>query len=210
MSHFFSGGKRILFIGAHPDDIELGCGATIDKLAGTNEMHFLTLSRNLDQKDHSQLVSEHTQSLMSLGAKKENIILADFKTRYFEDSKQQISDYLFKINKKIDPDYVFTHCRSDIHQDHMVITDKVLRIFRTKSIFGFEVLRSSPFFIPQFKIVVSAENVKKKIAALSHFKTYSNKNYFSPEVIRSQAVVRGVFTEDSFAEAFEIYSIVDR
>ena len=68
----------VLFIGCHPDDIELGCGGLINKLKDEYEIFALNLSKNLDQPEHKNLVNESKKSLKILGVKENNIIFGGF------------------------------------------------------------------------------------------------------------------------------------
>ena len=87
----------ILFIGCHPDDIELGCGGLINKLKNEIDIYTLILSKNLDQPKHKNLLTESKKSLKILGVKEKNIIFGDFKSREFSYQRQEIIDYLWEI-----------------------------------------------------------------------------------------------------------------
>ena len=201
--------QRGLFIGAHLDDIELGCGATITKYSASWEIKCIILSANQENPKSKMLISEMYKSMKELGVQKSNIIVGSFRTRHFDQSRQEIRDFLIKVKEEFNTDAVFTHAVSDIHQDHVVTCQEAQRIFREKSIFGFEIQRSSPYFYPRLYIILTNEDVKAKIRALSQYETYKGKNvYFKPEVIRSLLVTRGVFVGQQFAEGFEVYNLV--
>lgn len=68
-------GKRICFIGAHPDDIELGCGALIAQLNNRAEIRCLTLSDNQKNPALVNLVGEHYKSMTALGVPVKNVEL---------------------------------------------------------------------------------------------------------------------------------------
>ena len=97
-------GKRILFLGAHPDDIELGCGALIAHIAKKTEIHCITLSDNKKNPSLRNLLDEHFQSLKVLGVPRERIIIGSFETRRFPQARQEILEYLIELNRKIEPD----------------------------------------------------------------------------------------------------------
>lgn len=202
--------RKVLFIGAHPDDIELGCGATIAKHIASWQVRCVILSANQENPENVRLVTELSKSLRELGVDEENIAIGDFRTRYFDQSRQAIRDFLLREKGEFNPDAVFTHALSDIHQDHIVTCQEVQRIFRDKNLFGFEIQRSTPHFYPTLHIALSLEDVEAKIRALSRYETYRNKPYLSPEVIKSLLITRGLFVEEQFAEAFEVYSLIIR
>ena len=88
-------GKQIFFIGAHPDDIELGCGAFIAHIAGQTEIHCITLSDNQKNPLLTNLATEHYRSMKILGVPDDHITLKDFETRRFQHLRQEILEYLF-------------------------------------------------------------------------------------------------------------------
>ncbi len=201
-------GKKVLFVGAHPDDIELGCGAFISNILSKCEVICATLSDNQKNPTLKNLVEEHNNSMAVLGVPSQNVILRDFETRKFPQMRQEILEYLYRLNVEHRPDIVITHTRADIHQDHMQTTDEVLRAFRGTTVLGFDALRSSYGFFPHFLAEVSEDDVARKIAALAEYKTYNNKYYFDPEVLRSTLIRHGALAERPFAEGFDILRIV--
>jgi LmbE family N-acetylglucosaminyl deacetylase len=201
-------GQRILFLGAHPDDIELGCGALIAHIASQEELRCVTLSDNQKNPALKNLVEEHHRAMGILGVTKDQIILKDFETRNFPRDRQAILEFLYELNREFMPDIVFTHTQSDIHQDHDVVRVEALRTFRGVSVLGYDVLRSSYGFFPHFLIEVTEADVEKKIDALSEYSTYQDKYYFDPEIIRSTSIRHGALAERPYAEGFDILRIV--
>ena len=201
-------GKRILFLGAHPDDIEIGCGALIHHIVNKTEILCVTLSDNQKNPNLKNLVDEHYQSMQALGVPKEKVILGKFNTRVFPDSRQEILEYFLKLRKDFKPDLIFTHSKQDVHQDHNTMTDEALRAFRGITVLGFDVVRSSHGFFPHFLVEVTEEDVNKKIEALSKYETYKDRYYFNSELTRSIMVRHGALAEVTFAEGFDILRIV--
>jgi LmbE family N-acetylglucosaminyl deacetylase len=201
-------GKRICFIGAHPDDIELGCGAFISNILGKTDVLCVTLSDNQKNPTLQNLVEEHYKIMQTLGVPREKIILEKFETRRFPQARQEILEFLFTIHQDFKPDIVFVHTRADIHQDHNVVSKEALRAFRGTTLLGFDALRSSYGFFPHFLVEVSAEDVDRKLAALAEYKTYSNKYYFAPEILKATMIRHGALAERPFAEGFDILRIV--
>ncbi len=201
-------GKRIFFIGAHPDDIEIGCGALIANIQNFTEVFCITLSDNQKNPSLVNIVKEHNESMRILGIDEEHSFLESFETRRFIHSRQEILEYLFSMNKKYKPDMVFVHSNSDLHQDHGTVTQESLRVFRGTSLFGYDVIRSSYGFFPTFLIEVNESDVEKKIEALSAYKTYKDIYYFSPELTRAIMVRNGAIAEKKYAEGFDILRII--
>ena len=201
-------GKSVLFLGAHPDDIELGCGALIADIATQTQLYCMTFSDNRKNPDLQNLVPEHIQSMRVLGLRDDQIEIGTFETRRFPDSRQEILEKMLMLKRQLQPEVVFVHTQQDIHQDHVTVTQEALRAFRGTTVLGYDVLRSSYGFFPHFLVEVSEAGVKKKIAALAEYTTYANRYYFSEEVIRATAIRHGALAERPYAEGFDLIRIV--
>jgi LmbE family N-acetylglucosaminyl deacetylase len=201
-------GKRVLFLGAHPDDIELGCGALLHNIINKTEVLCVTLSDNQKNPDLRKVKNEHFESMAVLGVPKEKIVLGQFTTRVFPDSRQEILEYFLQLRRDFKPDLIFVHSKQDVHQDHNTMTDEALRAFRGITVLGFDVVRSSYGFFPHFLVEVTEQDVNKKIEALSCYETYRDRYYFNTELTRSIMVRHGALAERPFAEGFDILRIV--
>ncbi|HEX2698458.1 MAG TPA: PIG-L family deacetylase [Anaerolineales bacterium] len=201
-------GKRVLFLGAHPDDIELGCGALLHHIVQKTEVLCVTLSDNQKNPDLKNVKDEHFKSMAVLSVAKEKVVFGPFTTRVFPDARQEILEYFLKLRKDFNPDLIFTHSRQDVHQDHNTMTEEALRAFRGITVLGFDVVRSSYGFFPHFLVEVDEEDVNKKIEALSQYKTYRDRYYFNAELTRSIMIRHGALAERPFAEGFDILRIV--
>jgi len=201
-------GKRVLFLGAHPDDIELGCGAFLHQIVKKTEVLCVTLSDNQKNPDLKNVRGEHLESMAVLGVPADKIVLGQFTTRVFSEARQDILEYFLKLRKDYKPDLIFVHSKQDVHQDHNTMTDEALRAFRGITLLGFDVVRSSYGFFPHFLAGVSEEDVNKKIEALSKYETYRDRYYFNAELTRSIMVRHGALAERPFAEGFDNLRIV--
>ena len=201
-------GKRVLFLGAHPDDIEIGCGALIHHIVRQTEILCVTLSDNQKNPDLKNVKDEHLRSMKVLGVPDEKVIFGPFTTRVFPDARQEILEYFLKLRREFQPDLIFVHSKQDVHQDHLTMTDEALRAFRGITVLGFDVVRSSYGFFPHFLVEVNEEDVQKKIEALSQYETYRDRYYFNSELTRSIMVRHGALAEIPFAEGFDILRIV--
>lgn len=201
-------GKRVLFLGAHPDDIELGCGALLHHIVNQTDVLCVTLSDNQKNPTLKNVVKELYESMAILCVPKEKVIVQEFTTRKFPDMRQEILEYMLEIRREFKPEIVFTHTRQDIHQDHNVVTEEALRAYRGITVLGYDVVRSSYGFFPHFLVEVTAEDVEKKIEALSRYETYHEKYYFDSDLLRATMVRHGALAERPFAEGFDILRIV--
>lgn len=200
--------KKVCFIGAHPDDIELGCGALIAQIAGSANLRCITLSDNQLNPQLPNLVEEHFNSMAVLGVPRDHVFLEPFETRKFQEHRQSILEYLFAQHRDFQPDIVFVHTSCDLHQDHKTVTEEGLRAFRGTTVLGFDVIRSSHGFFPNFLVEVSDKQVNQKIAALAEYKTYTNKYYFSDEVTKATLIRNGALVEKRYAEGFETLRVI--
>lgn len=203
-------GKKVLFLGAHPDDIEIGCGALIHHIVKQTEILCVTLSDNQKNPDLKNIKNEHLESMKVLGVPGEKIVFGPFVTRVFPDARQEILEYFLQLRRDFKPDLIFTHSKQDVHQDHNTMTEEALRAFRGITVLGFDVVRSSYGFFPHFLVEVAEEDVNKKIEALAEYETYRDRYYFNSELTRSIMVRHGALAECPFAEGFDILRIVGR
>jgi N-acetylglucosamine malate deacetylase 1 len=201
-------GKRVLFLGAHPDDIELGCGALLHHIARQTDVLCVTLSDNQKNPDLGHVKTEHYEAMAVLGVSREKILFGPFMTRVFPNARQEILEYFLKLRRDFQPDLIFVHSKQDVHQDHLTMTDEALRAFRGITVLGFDVVRSSYGFFPHFLVGVTEEDVNKKIEALSKYETYRDRYYFNSELTRSIMIRHGALAERPFAEGFDILRIV--
>ncbi len=203
-------GKNVLFLGAHPDDIELGCGALIHHIAPMCEVFCVTLSDNQRNPLLNEVVDEQYKSMAVLGVPRERVLHGPFATRVFPEARQEILEYLLKLRSDLEPEIIFVHSRQDVHQDHLTVSEEALRAYRGITVLGFDVVRSSYGFFPHFLVEVTAEDVAAKIEALAQYKTYGDKYYFDPALTRSIMVRHGALAERPFAEGFDILRIVGK
>lgn len=201
-------GETVLCIGAHPDDIELGCGALIADIASKTRVVCVTLSDNQENPALSHLMTEHQESMAILGVQPEDAIVHAFTTRRFQAARQEILEVMIGLKATYHPEVVFVHSAQDIHQDHKTITEEALRAFRGTTLLGFDVLRSSYGFFPDFLVEVSEAGVRAKIEALKAYSTYRDKYYFDESIIYATAIRHGALAERAFAEGFDILRIV--
>jgi LmbE family N-acetylglucosaminyl deacetylase len=201
-------GNSLLFLGAHPDDIELGCGALIADIADSTNIHCYTFSDNQQDSELKDLVSEYAASMRTLGLKAGQFELGSFQTRRFPEHRQEVLEQMLALRNLYKPQIVFVHTAKDVHQDHGTLTQEAIRAFRGTTVLGYDVLRSSYGFFPDFLVQVSGQAVDTKLQALSQYKTYANKYYFSGEILRATAIRHGALAERPFAEGFDIIRMV--
>ena len=197
--------NKYLFLGAHPDDIELGAGATIAKATSHGVTCFAGIfSTFKDSQASFNLIEESLSALKILGVNKVNTRFFDFPVRNFPDYRQQILQTIID-NYGDDFDTIFVPSSSDIHQDHAVISKEALRVFKFSSILGYEL----PWNISDDKKNVynriTQEHLDLKISALEKFDSQRERFYMSPSATQVIASFRGLQIKSQYAEAFELY-----
>ncbi len=205
----------ILIISPHTDDAELGCGGSIAKFVEMGkDVHLLACSsaeKSIPEGfETNSTKNEMIEACKILGLKENNLKILDFETRVFPQHRQEILDDLIKIRNEINPEIVMVPSLKDTHQDHQVITNESLRAFKKSSlsIYGYEQPWNCFTFDTQAFVTLEENHMKKKIDALSKYKTQSTKEYLDPEFIRGLARSRGIIIGHKYAEAFEIIKTI--
>ena len=205
--------KNVLVLAPHTDDGELGCGATIARLIdeGANVYYaaFSTAAASVPSRFPSnQLEIEVRHATAKLGIPESNLIVYDYEVRKLNYVRQEILEQLVSLRSEVNPDLVFMPSSKDIHQDHLTMYNEGLRAFKFSSILGYELIWNNLSFSTDTFIVVSEDQVQRKIDALKEYKTQEGRNYMSPDFIRSLATVRGTQIGAQYAEAFEAVRII--
>ncbi len=198
---------KVLFLSPHTDDVELGCGGTLSKMIRDGrEIMVVAFSpaRESVPPDFPEdaLIEEMKRAMEFLGIG--NYKILEYPVRKFPEYRQEILEELVKMREEFSPDLVFVPSSSDVHQDHEVIHKEALRAFRKVSILGYEQPWNTKDFHPQCFILLTQEDVERKIRALSFYHTQKRRKYFDPEFIKSLAKLRGMQADGEYAEAFEV------
>jgi LmbE family N-acetylglucosaminyl deacetylase len=203
--------KNVVVFGAHPDDFEVGCAGTILKYKNDINLRIFVMSDRYEDGKMRNL-NDQKRSLKILGLDKIPIKVFDIPTRIFHDFQSKIRNILYEIATKSEVDIVFTPPMNDIHQDHVVLAQEALRLFREKTVFGFEVIRSGYNFRPNLHVKLTEEIVERKIKAAQCYKsqwstTKSGGYYFDKKIMKGLMRARGAQFGLEYAEAFEIYHL---
>lgn len=196
--------KRVLCVGAHSDDIEIGCGGTILKLTEEHpgvELMWVVFSaegvRNEEARDSAKAF------LTKAG--RSHVLVKDFRGSFFPFQGEEIKEF-FETLKPFQPDLVFTHYREDRHQDHRVLSDLAWNTFRSHVILEYEIPKyDGDFGVPNFFVPVSEAHCRKKARLLrKHFKSQANKHWFTEELFLATPRIRGMECDSPtlYAEAF--------
>jgi LmbE family N-acetylglucosaminyl deacetylase len=211
MQKLILGGKRtdplkVLCLGAHCDDIEIGCGGTIFKLikefSGSVNCQWIVLSSNSVRASEAQKCAE---SFLSTASEKQIEILS-FRDGFFPAHWAEIKEVFEKLKSRFDPHIVFTHYRDDRHQDHRVVSDLTWNTYRNHLILEYEIPKyDGDLGTPNVFVELGEDLVKTKTRLiLEAFTSQQGKHWFTENTLRALMRIRGVecSSNNAYAEAF--------
>lgn len=193
---------NILLLAPHADDVELGCGATVARFV--EEGHKLLWVVFTNEKT---LNAEHVKATEEIGLKDGSRLALDFTLRRLSDRRQEALDCLIRLNSEFKPDLVVGPSLHDFHQDHQVVANEMVRAFKTSaSIICYELPWNHISFDVQLLAKLSARHVEAKTKMLEKFESelVVRGKYFSGELMRGMALLRGTQAGTEYAEAFEV------
>ena len=196
---------KILCLGAHCDDIEIGCGGTLLRILENNrnsEVHWVVLSSDLQRGKEAR----SSANIFLNNARRKKIDVNKFRNGYFPYIGAEIKDYFEDIKESISPDMIFTHYRDDLHQDHRTVSELTWNTFRNHLILEYEIPKyDGDFGIPNCFVPLELSICRKKIKnTLESFKTQSDKHWFKEDLFISIMRIRGMecASPTNYAEAF--------
>jgi len=196
---------KLLCLGAHSDDIEIGCGGTILHLISSGiplDIHWCVLSGNAERHREAELAALDFLQ----GASTFQINLASFEDSYFPAQSRDIKSWLVLQRQRQSPDIVFTHRNNDAHQDHRTISELTWNLFRDQLILEYEIPKwDGDLGQPNAYSALPADRLKWKIELLlKHFGTQRAKDWFDAETFQGLARLRGMECRapEAYAEAF--------
>jgi LmbE family N-acetylglucosaminyl deacetylase len=197
--------RQVLLLGAHADDIEIGCGGTVLKMVAQNPnaaYHWIVFGATGVRQGEAK-ASAHR---FLAGCRSQNIIVRSFRDGFFPYVGGEIKDFFEQLKGMVDPDVVFTHYGKDFHQDHRLLAELTWNTFRDHLILEYEIpkydggLGSPNFFVP-----LTAEQRQGKVKLLlEHFPSQAGKRWFTADTFDALMRLRGVEANavSGFAEGF--------
>src|SRR6267143_7114664 len=154
---------KILCLGAHSDDIEIGCGGTILRwLAEYPSAEFYWIVMGASGERRAEAVQ--SANLFLADARRKEIVIKEFRDGYFPYMGADIKDFFEELKRKYLPDLILTHCREDLHQDHRVVSELTWNTFRNHLILEYEIAKyAGGLGSPNFFVPLSEQIVRKKI-----------------------------------------------
>lgn len=202
---------NVLCIGAHSDDIEIGCGGTILKLIDTYpnlRVHWVVFGANQPRRVEEAQASAEA---FLKDVQERNIVVKGFRDSYFPYNGVEIKE-AFEELKDFSPDLIFTHCRHDLHQDHRLLCELTWNTFRNHLIFEYEIPKyDGDLGVPNLFVHLDETICQRKVdTILKCFQSQAHRHWFSADTFWSILRLRGVESAASgkYAEAFYCRKIV--
>ena len=200
---------KVLCLGSHCDDIEIGCGGTILKLINTYqniEFYWVAFSANTQREQEAY--NSANKFLKDVKAK---IIIKKFRDGFLPFNGIEVKE-VFEQLKQFKPDIIFTHYRQDLHQDHRLISDLTWNTFRNHLILEYEIPKyDGDLGQPNFFVHLDQQTCQNKIKyILDSFPSQKEKQWFTEDTFLSILRLRGIESNapDKYAEAFHCRKVV--
>jgi LmbE family N-acetylglucosaminyl deacetylase len=202
----------LLFLGAHCDDIEIGCGGTVLQLLGHRPQLQVTWvifssspQRELEARASASAFLEHAQG-------RKDVIVHRFRDGFFPYEGARIKESFEELKKTVQPDLIFTHYRDDRHQDHRTISDLTWNTWRQHLILEYEIPKyDGDLGRPNGYMPLDRSVCERKARMIcEQFQSERNKAWMTEDTFLALARLRGVecAAPDGFAEAFHCRKLV--
>ena len=198
----------ILAVGAHPDDIELGCGGTVSAAVKAGKKVIAVVMTKGEQSGNPEVnTAESRKALTKLGVTE--VHFGDFPDTEVQNTHNAVK-FLEAFYDKERAETILTHSINSMHQDHRQVGWLSMSAFRfSPRILAYETSRVTSSFSPTYYVDIS-ESIKEKCDALKCHSSKQNKPYISYDSVISMAVFRGHQVNVDYAEAFEVVRFVEK
>jgi LmbE family N-acetylglucosaminyl deacetylase len=197
--------ETVLAIGAHADDIEIGCGGTLlrlSQLCPEARIHWIVLSADGARADEAR----RSAAEFTAGFASSEVIVENFRDGYFPYGNGAVKNRFEQLKREVAPDLILTHQRNDFHQDHRLASELTWNTFRDHLILEYEIpkydgdMGAPNVFVPLTESVAA----RKVELILEHFTTQRDKQWFTADLFYSLMRIRGmeVHAPAGRAEAF--------
>ena len=207
MLHLTCGAKidSVLLLGAHCDDIEIGCGGTIRNLVAAYpnaQIHWVVLSSDAVRAEETRQAAKRFLS----GASRTDVRTEAFTNAFFPHEGAQLKAYFEGLKKELSPDVIFTHYRHDLHQDHRVVNELTWNTFRNHLVFEYEIPKfDGDIGVPNGYSVLTRAQMNFKVEVLLEcFESQRSRSWFTASTFEAIARIRGIECNapEGYAEAF--------
>jgi LmbE family N-acetylglucosaminyl deacetylase len=205
------GPQRILALGAHCDDIEIGCGGTLLRLAAERRglevlwvVFCSTPERAADARSSAAAFLE--------GVAHARVLVREYRDGFLPYLGGAVKDEFEALKRDFTPDLIFTHYRDDRHQDHRLVSELTWNTWRSHSILEYEIPKyDGDFGSPNFFAALRPATVDRKVRLLlEHFASQAGRAWFTADLFRAVTRLRGMeaAAPDGMAEGFYVRKAV--
>jgi LmbE family N-acetylglucosaminyl deacetylase len=197
--------SRVLALGAHADDIEIGCGASLLALTRTRpdvEVTWIVLGAQGQREREARASAE-----AFVGATgRSEVVVHGFRDGFFPYVGGEVKDVFEELKSRLNPDLILTHARHDLHQDHRLVCELTWNTWRDHLIFEYEIPKyDGDLGTPNVFVPVSEDLVREKARlVLEAFESQREKHWFTEELFLGLMRIRGMEgrSPSGYAEAF--------
>ncbi|WP_441000167.1 PIG-L deacetylase family protein [Fodinibius sp. SL11] len=198
-------GLKMLFLGAHCDDIEIGCGGTVLHMIENYKIDHIKwvvfTSNEVRKKEAESSAKEFLKSV-----KNADVDVYDYQDGFLPSVWSEIKVRFEDLKKEIEPDIIFTHYRNDLHQDHRTLNELTWNTFRNHLIFEYEIPKyDGDIGNPNLFVPLNEDQIKQRNEIItSCFKSQQNKQWLDDSLLTSMPRIRGIecASKGKYAEAF--------
>ena len=198
---------RVLALGAHADDIEIGAGASMLRWQRERsvEIRALVFSATVERRREA----EHSAQLLYGNASSWSLDVHDFAENLFPDQVEALKATIAEL-RSFEPDLVITHRLIDRHQDHRTIAEITWQAFRDHTILQYEIPKwEGDLTTPNLYVPIEQEDLDRKLGILVEaYRSQAGKPWFDAEAFRGLARLRGVECGVRWAEGFHADKLV--
>jgi LmbE family N-acetylglucosaminyl deacetylase len=199
-------GASVLFLGAHADDLEIGCGGTaLQLVSARSDAHFYWVVLTADEVRGKEARRAAEDVLAGAAA---TIVVKDFRDGYLPYTGDAVKEYFEELKATVSPDLILTHYGDDAHQDHRYVSQLTWQTFRDHLILEYEVPKyDGDLGRPNAFVELTEEQSRHKARILiEHFRSQHERNWFSEESFLALMRLRGIECNAStrWAEAFYV------
>ncbi|HPE12033.1 MAG TPA: PIG-L family deacetylase [Actinomycetota bacterium] len=201
-----AGSLRVLLLGAHPDDIEIGAGGTLlrwDREVSDLQVHYVVMTGDRIREEEAQAGAAAFMPSAAL-----DVTVHDLPDGYLPAHWSQVKELLEAVAARTTPDVVVCPSQRDAHQDHRTVAEIVPSVFRDCLTLQYEIPKWDGDLgsgHPTHYVRLCEEDMTRKCHLLAeHFATQTNRDWFTAETFRGLGRLRGIECRAAFAEAFTV------
>jgi LmbE family N-acetylglucosaminyl deacetylase len=191
------GRLRLLCLGAHADDIEIGCGGTILRLVADHPgmiVRWVVFSGTERRQREADASARHFLAALRGGAGSSDIVIHNFRDSFFPSQIAAIKESFEALKRDFEPSLVLTHYREDLHQDHRTVAELTYNTFRDHLVWEYEIPKyDGDLGNPNLFSPLSEDLCRRKVAAIiENFQSQLDHRWFTADTFMALMRLRGI------------------